>query len=600
MAAIALPILAIGGIYIYSNSNKNNKKQKKEAYTNLNTTNALTNTNVPDINYPNNSNLINTKNANYTRQFIGKGQTTDKFFRQAVEANQTSEANAANTIKSLSGEMLSSQNFTHKNMVPFFGSKVTQSSVDNNPYILDAMSGSGSQNIKKIENAPLFKPETNIQYANGTPNHTDFIRSRQVTSHKYANVLPWQQERVGPGLGLGNTTDGGGGFNAGMNAREAWLPPTVDELRTKTNPRITYNLDGYEGAPNYPIKNIGSIGAVEKNRPDQAHSMGPQHWFTTTGNSLGQTLQPQQMMPDTNSLSGEYFGSGTNSTNKGIYTKSHYEETHRTEPSRALNLNPATSLGQNNISDQDYGKQSIIILNNNRSENIKQNDPSDFRNASSFVKGIFAPILDVLKPTRKEDVIHNSNQLGNVQCSVPKLPITNPGDRLKTTTKETTTDKVGLNYLNISQLNNPGGGYENTNMTAKTQQRNFGNSSITGNVGNTSATNAPMDLSAWSNQHNNVNKTQESWPMAGGTQIYSGNLNMSINRRDNDRVNNRLTTDDFIRNVPADNSLLIPSIESIGKVHSPQQYKNDGLERINPDLLQAFKSNPYAKSLNSY
>ena len=594
MAALALPILAIGGIYIYSNSHK---KQKKEAYANLNTTNALTNTTVPDINYPNNSNLINTKNENYTKQFIGKGQTTDKFFRQAVEANQTSEAN---TIKSLSGEMLSSQNFTHKNMVPFFGSKVTQNSVDNNPYILDAMSGSGSQNIKKIENAPLFNPETNIQYANGTPNHTDFIRSRQVTSHKYANVLPWKQERVGPGLGLGNTTDGEGGFNAGMNARDSWLPPTVDELRTKTNPRITYNLHGYEGAPNYPIKNIGSIGTVEKNRPDQAHSMGPQHWFTTTGNSLGQTLQPQQMMPDTNSLSGEYFGSGTNSTNKGIYTKSHYEETHRTEPSRALNLNPATSLGQNNISDQDYGKQSFTILNNNRSENIKQNDPRDFRNASSFVKGIFAPILDVLKPTRKEDVIHNANQLGNVQCSVPKLPITNPGDRLKTTTKETTTDKVGLNYLNISQLNNPGGGYENTNMTAKTQQRNFGNSSITGNIGNTSATNAPMDLSAWSNQHNNVNKTQESWPMAGGTQIYSGNLNMNINRRDNDRVNNRLTTDDFIRNVPADNSLLIPSIESIGKVHSPQQYKNDSLERIDPNLLQAFKSNPYAKSLNSY
>jgi hypothetical protein len=594
MAALALPILAIGGIYIYSNSTKNNKKQKKEAYTNLNIANALTNTNVRDINYPNNTNLINTKNENYTRQFSGNGQTTDKFFKQAVEANQT------NTIKSLSGETLSSQNFTHKNMVPFFGSKVTQNSIDNNPYILDAMSGSGSQNIKKIENAPLFKPETNIQYANGTPNHTDFIRSRQVTSQKYANVLPWEQERVGPGLGLGNTTDGEGGFNAGMNARESWLPPTVDELRTKTNPRITYNLHGYEGAPNYPIKNIGSIGAVEKNRPDQAHSMGPQHWFTTTGNSLGQTLHPQQMMPDTNSLSGEYFGSGTNSTNKGIYTKSHYEETHRTEPSRALNLNPATSLGQNNISDQDYGKQSFTILNNNRSENIKQNDPRDFRNASSFVKGIFAPILDVLKPTRKEDVIHNANQLGNVQCSVPKLPITNPEDRLKTTTKETTTDKVGLNYLNISQLNNPGGGYENTNMTAKTQQRNFGNSSITGNIGNTSATNAPMDLSAWSNQHNNVNKTQESWPMAGGTQIYSGNLNMSINRRDNDRVNNRLTTDDFIRNVPADNSLLIPSIESIGKVHSPQQYKNDSLERIDPDLLQAFKSNPYAKSLNSY
>lgn len=82
-------------------------------------------------------------------------------------------------------------------MVPFFGSKVTQNSVDNNPYILDAMSGAGTQNIKKIETAPLFKPETNIQYAHGTPNQTDFIRSRQVTSQKYANVLPWTQEELG-------------------------------------------------------------------------------------------------------------------------------------------------------------------------------------------------------------------------------------------------------------------------------------------------------------------------------------------------------------------------------------------------------------------
>jgi len=33
----------------------------------------------------------------------------------------------------------------------------------------------------------------------------------------------------------------------------------------------------------------------------------------------------------------------------------------------------------------------------------------------------------------------------------------------------------------------------------------------------------------------------------------------------------------------------------------PQQYKEDvNLERIDPNILQAFKSNPYAKSLNSY
>ena len=41
MAALALPILALGGIYIYCNSNK----KKKEPYSNLNSLNTLTNNN---------------------------------------------------------------------------------------------------------------------------------------------------------------------------------------------------------------------------------------------------------------------------------------------------------------------------------------------------------------------------------------------------------------------------------------------------------------------------------------------------------------------------------------------------------------------------
>ena len=50
-----------------------------------------------------------------------------------------------------------------------------------------------------------------------------------------ANVLPWEQQKVAPGLGLGYTTEGAGGFNSGMLDRKAWAPPTVDELRVKTN-----------------------------------------------------------------------------------------------------------------------------------------------------------------------------------------------------------------------------------------------------------------------------------------------------------------------------------------------------------------------------
>ena len=45
-----------------------------------------------------------------------------------------------------------------------------------------------------------------------------------------------------------------------------------------------------------------------------------------------------------------------------------------------------------------------------------------------------------------------------------------------------------------------------------------------------------------------------------------------------------------------------PTVEQHGKLHGMQRYDNDkiGTDRINPDLLDAFKSNPYTKSLNSW
>lgn len=614
MAELALPILALGGLYIYSN--KDNDKDKKKVNSSENFTNMgftrhpdhnwpsnLPNTQVLNNNYPKQNQPIDRSSQNYIREFNNPNQTTDKFFTTEVPKQLMSDSQKNKEINSLSGNMVNPKDFTHNNMVPFFGSKVTQNSVNNNvPAILDNTVGTGSQIIRKVEAAPLFKPSDNVQLAHGAPSTTNFMQSRQMPSQRIANVLPWEQQKVAPGLGLGYTTEGSGGFNSGMTDRTSWLPPTVDDLRSKTNPRVTYSLSGHEGALSSNVKNLGSIGTVEKHRPDQAHAMGPEYWFTTTGSSLAQTSRPKQMMPDTNHCSVEYFGGGTGKENQGIYTKPHFEESHRTEQCRSVNMNPAAALGKGNAKNDDYGRQGHNLLKNNRSESCKSNNNGAFGAVNSVVKGMFAPVMDILRPSRKEDVIYNANQLGNVQSAVPSLPLTNPEDKPKTTNKEMTSDKVGLNYLNVSHIGgSSSGAYETANIQVKSQQRNFGNSENYGNAGNTM--NAPMSIDAWNEQHNNVNKTYENWPMAGGTQVFSGDINMNINRRDEDRVNKRLTTEDFInvRNVPQNPSLSVPSAETFGKINMPQQYnQNINTERINGDLLQAFKSNPYTQSLQSF
>jgi len=57
-----------------------------------------------------------------------------------------------------------------------------------------------------------------------------------------------------------------------------------------------------------------------------------------------------------------------------------------------------------------------------------------------------------------------------------------------------TAGKVGLNYLNISHASaGQGGAHQVTDVQVRGQQRNIGDSSTSGNIGNTSSTSAQMD-----------------------------------------------------------------------------------------------------------
>ena len=486
-------------------------------------------------------------------------------------------------------------------MVPFFGSTIKGPQINSsNSNILDNYQGAGSQDIKKVEQAPMFKPEDNIQWSHGLPNQSDFLQSRQLPSLKMANVLPWQQEKVAPGLGLGYTTEGSGGFNSGMLDRKAWIPPTVDELRAKTNPKVTYGLFGHEGPAQSTVQNLPIQGTVEKNRPDTDFALGSQHWFTTTGSSLGPTQKAEQMISDSERCTTEYYGSGGNAADsKASYIKGHHEQSRRPEfcPN---NFNPVAAAGYGHGVENDPVNKGYNILKTNRQVSCESENNGTMGSISSTFKAMMAPIMDALRPTKKEDVIHNANLLGHVQPLVPNLPLTNPNDRPKTTTKEMTGGKVGLNYLNVSHVSVPEGGYQSTEIQVKDQHRNSGDSSYFPRASSTVS--SQMDVNAWNQQHNNVNKTYQNWPMAGNLSIFNANANIEIAKTDNNRVNNRLQCQDFIMPKPDQGSgSTIPSAETYGRLNIPQQYDQEvNSDRINPDILTAFKSNPYAQSLNSY
>ena len=129
---------------------------------------------------------------NYVREYINPNQTTDKFFDGEFLNRQLEKENKSEmqTHRSLTGETMNHNEFTHNNMVPFFGAKVTQPTYNQSNYaILDNATGAGSQQIEKREQAPLFKPSDNIQLAHGSPNNSDFIQSRIIPGTVANNVV---------------------------------------------------------------------------------------------------------------------------------------------------------------------------------------------------------------------------------------------------------------------------------------------------------------------------------------------------------------------------------------------------------------------------
>lgn len=187
----------------------------------------------------------------------------------------------------------------HNNMVPFFGSKVTQSIYNGaTDGILDTYTGTGKHTFfHKEEAGAMFKPEPATGLPWGRQVETDFEQSRMVTSLRTANVFPIEQTRVGPGVNDGYTNLPSGGYQQDA-AREFALPRTTDEIRVANKPKLTYTSDPVPGS--HFITEMGIQAPVKKNRPDRFQVLDPDgslpHVNTAIGQQVAAALYPNQIM----------------------------------------------------------------------------------------------------------------------------------------------------------------------------------------------------------------------------------------------------------------------------------------------------------------
>jgi hypothetical protein len=216
---------------------------------------------------------------------------------------------------------------------------------------------------------------------------------------------------------------------------------------------------------------------------------------------------------------------------------------------------------------------------------------------SGAIKAVVSPLLDILRPSKKEDFVNSIRISGNATAPVTKGTVFNPADRTKTTIREMTEGRVGMNHLNVdSQSAN---GYLVAEQQPTNQQRDTTSVSYKGTVGPSGALNVPKSYEAEYMQHNNVNKTYPNRPNQGGTQIFNQQDHIHINKIDSDRNNNRWWVPSSGNAAGITNP---PGMEVVGQVKKTQQYEDYKMnaDRMNPDILQAFKQNPYTQSLSSW
>ena len=571
---LVIPFIALGGMYVVSNQKKKNRSI--EPYTNI------VNNIVPQDRFQ----VANENDSHDIKEIIGTSNaTTDKYFNQDTGVFSSRDNQKKAQAYSLTGNFVDVDKFKHNNMVPFNGKKVKGQTYNTNVHesVLDNMVGSGSQIFQKVEQAPMFKPEENIQWSHGVPNQSDFFQSRVNPSLKKNNIKPFESERVGPGLGQGFTGTASGGFNSGMESRDRWMPKNIDEMRVETNPRIEYELRNHEGPADSNIKMPGIIGRVEKQRPDTYFEQDQGRWLTTTGSEKGETLRPEQQMgilrrADTMS---NYAGPAVSADIKAGYAPKNFETSRRTQLN-GLNVAPSNAVGAGPMNDQQ-----MKGYKNYGTHRSASKQPDTFRSGfGGAIGAVVAPLMDILRPSRKEESIQNIRIYGEAGTSVPQNYVVNPSDVTSTTIRETTMYSPEFNINNQHSSM-----YVDTHRPVASTQRDSTSANYIGGAGGAGSAYGEMVYDMQRTQNNTKSATIHNRVAPGSMSLFNSNLNVNIVKQDTSPL-------DYRANAPAAPISMATSNATYGKTIHRQAVQND-VSRMDGDILSAFKANPYTHSLSS-
>jgi hypothetical protein len=252
---------------------------------------------------------------------------------------------------------------------------------------------------------------------------------------------------------------------------------------------------------------------------------------------------------------------------------------HRTELGQSQ-LGVANAIGRGFANDGDYGVKSNQLYMNNRS--YVADDNGYFGAVKSGLGAVVAPILEAMRPSRKQNVIGNMRVYGDAKTAVPQTYLYNPNDAPAPTIRETTEESINHLNVNRGQTNNA---YLSTPYQSVSQERDTTTREHTGIAGYQNSALRPYDAEL-SHVPSDIKASTINGRFGNSnTNVFNSNINYQGKPKDNDLINNR----ELMPKMPAQTQ----SLSTFGEINHRTQHLEQ-TNRNTPDLYAVLNQNPYA------
>ena len=333
----------------------------------------------------------------------------------------------------------------HNNMVPHFSKKQIINDYNEQTFAhrMELFSGSSKnftpkKELLKENFAPL---EKDVNLVNGSQSNIELLQGYYLPSTQKRNVLPFEQQQVGPGLNLDpsqTSRPDGGSFEEYRP-----MPKTVDELRSDDNPKITFEgvmKSGQKGSKS------STIGKVYKRGPEKTRELKVDDLQKMGGEYKKEKSRDNIILKDTGRTTSQMVIGSAKYQNDSVSKKNNSEVR---ESKKKENTIIDFSNFKSIIDKVKSNLDSYMLTKNQRydTSTLNLNPPNKY--SLGVVK--FDP-HDLAKKTIKETTSINQ-QSGHARNDIDSVKTYDPNDILKTTKKQTTSFNEQTGYAK-SEINN--------------------------------------------------------------------------------------------------------------------------------------------------